>query len=119
MTYAQLEPFGEQRGDIRASLVGTAICNTLGHVNGAKKNIFKPMDLMPQFGDSKSGGKTSGSQKRKPLTSAAEWGSLKQMMATNYARDEGKAKSTKPKRLNISDRRRRMLESQGAKLPEV
>lgn len=45
MAYAQLEPFGEERADLRAGIVAAAASNA-GGVRGAPA---KPRDFMPDF----------------------------------------------------------------------
>jgi hypothetical protein len=111
MTYAHHEPFGEQRADLRMSILASLIYNAN---RSPKSKALTAADFMPKFGGAKAG------KARKPLTSASEWSSLKQIVATNYAR-EGRAEKgpKRPKKLNISDRRRRMLEARGTSLPEV
>ena len=44
--YALLEPFGEERGDLRAGIVASTIAN----VNrGRSTKPYRPRDFMPQF----------------------------------------------------------------------
>ena len=46
MQYYELEPFGEERADLRAAIVATTIANS----NRRKgKRAFKPADFMPRF----------------------------------------------------------------------
>ena len=46
MAYAQLEPFGEERDDLRMGIVASTIAN----VNrGKDKKPYKPSDFMPSF----------------------------------------------------------------------
>ncbi len=48
--YAELEPFGEWRGDLRAGIVASTIAN----VNRKKDSKpFKASDFMPEFGKQK------------------------------------------------------------------
>lgn len=47
-TFAALEPFGEERADLRAGIVAATIANYLARGKG--KPAFKPRDFMPQFG---------------------------------------------------------------------
>jgi hypothetical protein len=46
IAYSELEPFGEERGDLRAGIVASTIVN----VNrGANSEACKPSDFMPDF----------------------------------------------------------------------
>jgi len=46
MAYSKLEPWGEERADLRAGIVASVIANS----NKAKnKKPFKPTDFMPAF----------------------------------------------------------------------
>lgn len=46
LAYAQVEPFGEERADLRAGIVAATVAN----VNRAKGTpAAKPTDFMPQF----------------------------------------------------------------------
>jgi len=47
MQYAQVEPFGEERADVRAAIVATTVANCMGREKG--KPPFKLADFMPQF----------------------------------------------------------------------
>lgn len=47
MEYAKLEPFGEERADLRAGIVAATIANA--HRRKGSKP-FKPSDFMPAFG---------------------------------------------------------------------
>ena len=46
MAYAQLEPWGEERADLRAGIIASTQANTM---KGAKGKSFKPQDFMPQY----------------------------------------------------------------------
>lgn len=46
MAYAQLEPFGEDRADLRAGIVASVIANS-NRSKGQKP--FTPQQFMPQF----------------------------------------------------------------------
>jgi hypothetical protein len=48
MQYAQAEPFGEERADVRAAIVATTVANCLAREKG--KPPFKLADFMPRFG---------------------------------------------------------------------
>lgn len=43
MAYYQLEPFGEERADLRAAIIASTIANAFS------KKRSKPQDFMPQF----------------------------------------------------------------------
>lgn len=45
MAYNQIEPFGEERADLRAGIVASTIAN----VNRGKGQPMKPADFMPKF----------------------------------------------------------------------
>lgn len=46
--YARLEPFGEERADLRAALITAKIHN----VNATKRSdLVSPLDFMPKFGE--------------------------------------------------------------------
>lgn len=45
MAYYSLEPFGEERADLRAGIISSTIAN----VNRGKHKPFKPTDFMPKF----------------------------------------------------------------------
>jgi hypothetical protein len=45
VAYHELDPFGEERGDLRAALVASVVANV--HSTG---RTFKPSDFMPRFG---------------------------------------------------------------------
>lgn len=44
--YAMLEPFGEERDDLRAAIIASTIANVF---RGKRRRPFKPVDFMPQF----------------------------------------------------------------------
>jgi len=47
MAYYELEPFGEERADLRAGIIAATIAN----VNRSKKQrAFQPAQFMPKFG---------------------------------------------------------------------
>lgn len=45
MAYAQVEPFGEKRADLRAGIVAS----TMANIHRGKRQAFKPDDFMPEF----------------------------------------------------------------------
>ncbi len=47
MEYANLEPFGEERADLRAGIVASTMANVWRGKNG---KAAKPGDFMPKFG---------------------------------------------------------------------
>lgn len=46
MAFAQLEPWGEERADLRAGIIASTMANSM---KGAKGKAFKPQDFMPKF----------------------------------------------------------------------
>ena len=46
MAYARLEPFGEDRADLRAGIIASTVANA--H-RDPKKSPFKPQDFMPDY----------------------------------------------------------------------
>lgn len=48
IAYFNLEPFGEERADLRAGIVASTIYN----VNRGKGRAMHPIDFMPKFDDS-------------------------------------------------------------------
>lgn len=49
IAYAKIEPFGEERGDLRSAIVASTIANA----NRIKGRVFKIDDFMPEFNKSK------------------------------------------------------------------
>ncbi len=47
MTYANVEPFGEERADLRAGIVASVVANAMGRKKGQKP--FEPKQFMPRF----------------------------------------------------------------------
>ena len=47
IAYAQVEPFGEERGDLRAGIIASTVANCLARQEGDR--AYKPSDFMPQF----------------------------------------------------------------------
>lgn len=45
--FAMLEPFSEERADLRAGIIAATVANCLARGKG--KPAFKPRDFMPQF----------------------------------------------------------------------
>ena len=45
MEYADLEPFGEERADLRSAIIACTVANA----NRSKGPPFKPGDFMPKF----------------------------------------------------------------------
>ena len=50
--YYTVEPFGEERADIR---MGVGFCQLANTMRGPKQKAYKPEDFMPVFGDHKEG----------------------------------------------------------------
>jgi hypothetical protein len=74
--YARLEPFGEERGDLRAGIIASTIANT--HRDRRQKPTpYLPTDaqFMPFLDRSKL------KDSRKPLTDASQWSALKRRIA--------------------------------------
>jgi hypothetical protein len=46
MAYNKLEPWGEERADLRAGIVASVIANSN---RGKNQKAFKPQDFMPSF----------------------------------------------------------------------
>lgn len=46
MAYARLEPFGEERADLRAGIIASTVANV--H-RSRKQRPMKPSDFMPKF----------------------------------------------------------------------
>jgi hypothetical protein len=49
LAYATLEPFGEDRSDLRVGYAAARIAGIIAASQGAKNAKFKPIDFMPQF----------------------------------------------------------------------
>jgi len=49
MVYAGLEPFGEERSDLRMAIETSSICNVIYQVWTGKDAIFKREDFLPKF----------------------------------------------------------------------
>jgi hypothetical protein len=50
IAYIELEPFGEERGDLRSAIIASTIANAF-RKKGAR--LFKPEDFMPDFDGSR------------------------------------------------------------------
>ena len=50
MEYAKLEPFGEERADLRAAIVAATIANAN---RGRRRRPFEVKDFMPRFDSSR------------------------------------------------------------------
>lgn len=106
--YADLEPFGEIRSDLRTGIE----CATLANIWRSKTSkAYKPVDFMPKFGEDATPQKTwqeikalaiaalGGKNVRK--VSRAEWEKMKAERQAARARDE------KPPPLPTAPRRKR------------
>ena len=47
MAYANVEPFGEERADLRAGIVASVVANVMGRKKGQRP--YKPSQFMPRF----------------------------------------------------------------------
>jgi hypothetical protein len=77
--YAQIEPFGEERADLRSGIVASVIANV--NRDPKKGKAFNPQDFMPKFGSEASGRATG---RREPMTQEA-WREVKAMAKAIYA----------------------------------
>lgn len=83
--YAQIEPFGEEREDLRAGIIASSIVNALVMINRdprkGRPRLTSPGDFMPKF--SGADGKPARAA-RKPLTDRDDWGRFTRVMAESY-----------------------------------
>jgi len=80
--YDSIEPFGEDRADLRSGTIASVIAN----VHAGKRKRFRPADFMPNFGTS---GRSAGGEARQPLTDPESWrGVLKMAKIVAGAKDE-------------------------------
>lgn len=68
MEYAELEPFGEERADLRAGIVASMIANV--NRDPRKGKPFQPSDFMPKFGRAK----------QVKMMDQSDWNDFKAMM---------------------------------------
>lgn len=68
--YAEVEPFGEERADLRAGIVASTVANV--NIDSRKTKPFAPSDFMPSFG-----GEPHAGSRRKPLTDPGDWKKVK------------------------------------------
>ena len=47
MSYYAMEPWGEERADLRAGIVASTVAN----VHRGRAHAFRPADFMPRFGE--------------------------------------------------------------------
>lgn len=84
LAYYELEPFGEERGDLRAGIIASTIANV--HRDPKKGKAFRPDDFTPKFGRERKGGIGTGSTgstgRRRPLTDPNEWQKVMRMAKT-------------------------------------
>lgn len=52
LAYCEMEPFGEERGDLRAGIVASTVAN-VNRDPKKRPRPFQPRDFMPEFGESK------------------------------------------------------------------
>jgi len=50
MAFAQVEPFGEERADIRSAIIACTMANSM---RGKKQRAYRIKDFLPKFGPSK------------------------------------------------------------------
>jgi hypothetical protein len=48
IAYSRVEPFGEERADLRAGIIASVIANA--HRDRKRGKTFRPSDFMPKFG---------------------------------------------------------------------
>lgn len=70
--YDLIDPFGEERADLRSGTIASVIANVHSGKGGKR---FKPADFMPKFSTT---GQHAGG-KREPLTDPDEWTSVLKM----------------------------------------
>lgn len=75
--YARMEPFGEERDDLRAGIIASTIANA-NRDSRRKPDPFKASDFMPKFGDATHGNTT------RPITTKRQWADIKRT-AKSYA----------------------------------
>lgn len=79
VAYAEAEPFGEERADLRAGIVASVIANV--NRDPKKGRAYGPSDFMPKFGE---GAHRNATGQRKPLTDPAQWALAKQSARAVY-----------------------------------
>lgn len=62
--YDLIDPFGDERADLRSGTIAAVVANVHAGKSGRK---FKPADFMPKFSTSRA------AKKRAPLTDPNEW----------------------------------------------
>lgn len=87
--YAEIEPFGETRADLRSAIIASVIANANRNSKKHPKP-YTPDDFMPKFGGAGGGGGAGkgGARKRSsrtPMTDPEEWARHKRQ-ASSYAR---------------------------------
>ncbi len=48
LAYSQVDPFGEERADLRAAIIASTVANS---VRGKGQRSFTPEDFMPKWGN--------------------------------------------------------------------
>ena len=66
--YTRLEPWGEERSDLRCGIIASVIAN-VNRDPKRKATPYNPSDFMPKFGEK---------ARKKPLTDVEEWNRVKQ-----------------------------------------
>ncbi len=86
MVYSNLEPFGEERADLRAGIIASTVANA----SGSTKKTFKPSDFMPDFG-----------KESKPRRSSKD---MQMMLRASFAGAKAKAQGrTRPPKKRPED----------------
>ncbi len=49
MAYAEIDPFGEERADLRAGIIASTIMNAIQAFGDGNNKKFEPQDFMPEF----------------------------------------------------------------------
>lgn len=87
VAYAEMEPWGEQRADLRMGIEASSIVNTLRQVNSVKRlrrdQLSKPTDFIPRFGEEQPKRERVA---RKALTDPDAWGLLMGDLKAKVAR---------------------------------
>lgn len=78
LSYFRLEPFGEERADLRAGTIAATVANT---VRGRDQRAAKPSDFMPEFGES--------DEPAQPITDPEQWKVVKGWLAADAAGRSG------------------------------
>lgn len=80
-TYSILEPFGEERADLRAGVIASTIANV--NRTKASDKVFGPQDFLLKFGEDDTA--------NQPFTDVEKWNKLKSTMKA-YATQQAAGK---------------------------